>query len=64
MHSGDFQGINGKINHFRIKLNFGSNSPYITYLFLYFTGELNIEKSSIGTSMECLRDPVTGHPGG
>ena len=37
-------GINTKIDDFMKKLFFKSNSPCITYLFLFFTGRTNIQK--------------------
>ena len=44
------------------KLFFRSNSPCITYLFLFFTGRTNIRKFWTGTSTGRLRDPVAGRP--
>ena len=41
--SGDSQGTNTKIDDFIKKLFFRSNSPCITYLFLFFTGRTNIQ---------------------
>ena len=38
------QGTNTKIDDFMKKLFLGSNSPCITYLFLFFTGRANIQK--------------------
>ena len=40
--SGDSQGTNTKIDDFMKKLSFRSNSPFITYLFLFFTGRTNV----------------------
>ena len=45
------------------KLFFRSNSPCITYLFLFFTGRTNIKKFLTGTSTGRLQDPVAGCPG-
>ena len=42
--SEDFQWTNTKIDDFLKKLFFRSNSPCITYLFLFFTGRTNIQK--------------------
>ena len=42
--SGDSQGTNTKIDDFMKKLFLRSNSPYITHLFLFFTGRKNIQK--------------------
>ena len=47
---GTFQRTNGKSDNFTIKLYFGSNTPNITYLFLYFTGEASIPKSQMEKS--------------
>ena len=41
-----------------IKLYFRSNSPSITYLFLFFTGEQIFKSSKWGR----LRDSVAGRP--
>ena len=41
--SGDSQGTNTKID-FMKKLFFGSNSPCITYLFLFFAVRTNVQK--------------------
>ena len=38
---------------------FGSNSPCITYLLLFFTGRKKFER---GTSTRCLRGPVARRP--
>ena len=43
--SGDFLGGNGKNDSLAIKLNFGSNSLFITCLFSFFTERANIPKS-------------------
>ena len=40
-------GVNGKTDNLTIKLYFGSNSPYIMYPLLIFTGGANIPKSSM-----------------
>ena len=40
--SGYSQGTNIKIDDFMKKLSFRSNSPFITYLFLFFTGRTNV----------------------
>ena len=53
--SGDSHGSNTKIDDFMKKLFMRSNSPYITYLFLFFTGRT-------GTSTGRLRDLVAGRP--
>ena len=42
--SGDSQGTNIKIDDFMKKFFYRSNSPCITYLFLFFTGRTNIQK--------------------
>ena len=42
--SGDSQGTNTKIDDFMKKLFFRSNSPCITYLFLFFTERTNSQK--------------------
>ena len=60
--SGDSQGTNTKIDDFMKKLFLRSNSPCITYLFLFFTGRTNIQKFWTGTSTGRLRDPVAGRP--
>ena len=60
--SGDSQGTNTKIDGCMKKLFFRSNSPCITYLFLFFTGRTNIQKFWTGTSTGRLRDPVAGRP--
>ena len=39
-----------------------SNSPYITDLFLFFTGRKNIQKFWTGTSTGRLQDSVAGRP--
>ena len=44
------------------KLFLRSNSPCITYLFLFFTGRTNIQKFWTGTSTGRLRDLVAGRP--
>ena len=61
--SGDSQGANSKSDNLIKKLFFRSNSPCITYLFLFFTGRTNIQKSLTGTSTGRLRDQVAGRPG-
>ena len=43
--SGDYQGTNTKTDDLMKKLYFRSNSPCITYLFLFFKGRTNIQKS-------------------
>ena len=40
--SGNSQGTNTKIDDYMKKMFFRSNSPCITYLFLFFTGKINI----------------------
>ena len=42
--SRDSQGTNTKIDDFKNKLFFWSNRPFMTYLFLFFTGKTNIQK--------------------
>ena len=42
--SEDFQGTNTKIDDLMKNLFFRSNSPCITYLFLFLTGRANIQK--------------------
>ena len=42
--SGDSQGTNTKIDGCMKTLFFRSNSPCITYLFLFFRGRANIQK--------------------
>ena len=67
--TGDLQGTNGKNDNLTTKLHFESNSPYITYLFQYFTGEVNISKSDMGSCTGRvqnlvagrLRDQIIGH---
>ena len=44
------------------KLFFRSNSPCITYLFLFFIGRTNVQKFWTGMSTGRLRDPVAGRP--
>ena len=44
------------------KLFLRSNSPSITYLFLFFTGRKNIQKFRTETSTGRLRNPVAGRP--
>ena len=44
------------------KLFFRSNSPCITYLFLFLTERTNIQKFLMGTSMGRLWDPVARRP--
>ena len=44
------------------KMFLRSNSPCITYLFLFFTGRTNIQKFWTGTSTGRLRDLVGGRP--
>ena len=60
--SGDSQGTNTKIDDFMKKLFFRSNSPGITYLFLFFTGRTNIQKFQMGMSTGRLWYPVVGRP--
>ena len=42
--SGDSQGTNTKIDDLMKKIFFRSNSPCITYLFMFFTGRTDIQK--------------------
>ena len=42
--SGDSQETNTKIDDLMKKLFFKSNSPCITYIFLFFTGRKNLQK--------------------
>ena len=58
----DLQGTNGKNDNLTTKLHFESNSPYITYLFQYFTGEVIIPKSYMGSYTERVRNLVAGRP--
>ena len=58
--SGYSQGINTKVYDLMIKLYLRSNSPCITYLFLFFTGRTSTQNIQMGTSMGRLRHPVLG----
>ena len=42
--SGESEGTNAKIGDFMGKLFFRSNSSFITYLFLFYTGRTNLQK--------------------
>ena len=62
--SGDSRGTNSKTDNLMKKLFFRSNSPCITYLFLFFTGRTNIQKfltaTSTGPSCGTSRGPNDG----
>ena len=60
--SGDSQGTNTKNDVLIKKVFFRSNSPFITHLSLFVTGEPNIQKFYMGTFTGRLRNPVAGRP--
>ena len=59
----DSQGTNAKTDDLMEKLLSRSNSPCITYLFVFFTERTNTQKFQTETSTGLLLDSVVGRPG-